>query len=256
MKVRPLLPGDDNETIDLLSQRGASRTASRALSAISTKALSKDPADRYPTAEELAQDIRRYRDHLPVSACKPCLMERIVQDMEDQRWKQGICESMTQVRSLGRMTKDMQGDIEDLQKKVQAAADPQRAAILQRQLTEKLTAHATYLTAVHANASSVLTRARSKCERDETALDADVKAFLWELIHDKVRHDIDRGDLYSAHAALWMHLSAGNQLGRDDAQRRELEQLRERVETRLRELGGPDFRPPDWSRHLPERLLM
>ena len=50
--------------------------APRALSAICMKALSKDPARRYPSAKELAADVRRYLDNQPVSAYRASLLER------------------------------------------------------------------------------------------------------------------------------------------------------------------------------------
>ena len=48
----------------------------RELSAICMKALAKNPDLRYPTAKELADDIRRYREFLPVSVVKPRLVDR------------------------------------------------------------------------------------------------------------------------------------------------------------------------------------
>jgi serine/threonine protein kinase len=49
----------------------------RTLSAITMKALDKDPFRRYPSAHELAEDIRRYREYLPVSVIKPRLIDRL-----------------------------------------------------------------------------------------------------------------------------------------------------------------------------------
>lgn len=51
--------------------------ADKVLTAICMKALSKEPEDRYPTAAELADEIRRYRQFQPVSAYEPNLLERI-----------------------------------------------------------------------------------------------------------------------------------------------------------------------------------
>ncbi len=50
----------------------------RALSAVCMKALAKDPKERYPSAREMAEDIRRFREFRPVSAEKPRLIERVV----------------------------------------------------------------------------------------------------------------------------------------------------------------------------------
>ncbi len=53
------------------------RAAGRALSAICRKALSKRIANRYPSARELADEIRRYREFRPVEAIPPALHERV-----------------------------------------------------------------------------------------------------------------------------------------------------------------------------------
>ena len=53
------------------------RRTNRTLAAICTKCLRKDPFRRYANAAELAQDVRRYREHLPVTACKPSLREHL-----------------------------------------------------------------------------------------------------------------------------------------------------------------------------------
>jgi serine/threonine protein kinase len=49
----------------------------RTLSAITMKALAKDPFERYRSAEELADDIRRYREFRRVSAITPTRIERL-----------------------------------------------------------------------------------------------------------------------------------------------------------------------------------
>jgi serine/threonine protein kinase len=48
---------------------------SKALDAICAKAMSSDPANRYPGAEELAADVSRYLDGLAVSARKETFLE-------------------------------------------------------------------------------------------------------------------------------------------------------------------------------------
>jgi serine/threonine protein kinase len=50
----------------------------RTISAITMKALDKDPFKRYRSAVELAEDVRRYREFRPVSAREPSLPERLV----------------------------------------------------------------------------------------------------------------------------------------------------------------------------------
>jgi len=48
----------------------------RTISAITMKALDKDPFRRYRSAVELAEDVRCYREFLPVSAIEPTMMEK------------------------------------------------------------------------------------------------------------------------------------------------------------------------------------
>ena len=50
---------------------------SRALSAVCMKALAKDPYKRYANARELLDEIRRYRQFVPVLAVRPRLRDRI-----------------------------------------------------------------------------------------------------------------------------------------------------------------------------------
>jgi serine/threonine protein kinase len=51
---------------------------SRVMSAITVKALDKDPFRRYRSAVELAEDLRRYREFFPVSAIAPTKLEKVV----------------------------------------------------------------------------------------------------------------------------------------------------------------------------------
>ncbi len=57
--------------------RERNKRINRTLSAITMKAIAKDPFRRYRSAVELAEDIRRYREYLPVSAIEPSRIERL-----------------------------------------------------------------------------------------------------------------------------------------------------------------------------------
>jgi hypothetical protein len=57
--------------------RTRNKRIDRTLSAITMKAIAKDPFRRYRSAVELADDIRRYREFRPVSAIDPTRIERL-----------------------------------------------------------------------------------------------------------------------------------------------------------------------------------
>ena len=63
-------------TVEPTDPRRRSRQVPRELAAICMKALSKDPAGRYPTAREFASDLRDYRNFLPIAAAPPTLRDR------------------------------------------------------------------------------------------------------------------------------------------------------------------------------------
>jgi hypothetical protein len=56
---------------------GAGRRPLRPLAAVRDKALAASPADRYPSARELAADVGRHLDGLPVSAHRESPVERL-----------------------------------------------------------------------------------------------------------------------------------------------------------------------------------
>jgi tRNA A-37 threonylcarbamoyl transferase component Bud32 len=59
------------------SPRARTRRVNRTLSAITMKAIAKDPFHRYRSAVELAEDIQSYREFRPVSAIAPTAKENI-----------------------------------------------------------------------------------------------------------------------------------------------------------------------------------
>ncbi len=62
---------------DPLDPRHHNRNVPRQLAAICLKALEKNPLERYPTAGALEDDLRNYREFLPVSAARPTPVERL-----------------------------------------------------------------------------------------------------------------------------------------------------------------------------------
>jgi serine/threonine protein kinase len=83
LALRPAYTGDDRE--ELLRQitfeeparpRGANKAVPAELETVVLKAMEKDPADRYATAQALADDLRRYLMYEPIRASRPSLVKR------------------------------------------------------------------------------------------------------------------------------------------------------------------------------------
>jgi serine/threonine protein kinase len=83
LALRPVFEGEDRQ--ELLRQiafeepkppRRINKAIPAELDTIVCKALQKNPADRYATAQELADDLRRWREDRPIQARRPSLVER------------------------------------------------------------------------------------------------------------------------------------------------------------------------------------
>jgi serine/threonine protein kinase len=83
MTLEPMFGGADHQR--LLRQilydeprppRAVERTVPPELETIVLKAVSKSPADRYATAQEFADDLRRFLDNVPIRARRPTLVQR------------------------------------------------------------------------------------------------------------------------------------------------------------------------------------
>ncbi len=83
LTLRPAVPGSDPRTClrqvleeDPAPPRAWNRAVPAELETIVLKAMAKAPADRYGTARELADDLRRFLDDRPVLARRPTLLDR------------------------------------------------------------------------------------------------------------------------------------------------------------------------------------
>ncbi len=84
LTLEPAFRGNDRQ--ELLQQiagqepwppRRLNKAIPRELETIVLKALSKSPAERYATAQELADDLRRFLDDRPIQARRPTLAQRL-----------------------------------------------------------------------------------------------------------------------------------------------------------------------------------
>jgi serine/threonine protein kinase len=83
LTLRPAVEGSDRQEIvkTIVEQeprwpRSLNRAVPGELETIVLKTLAKEPADRYATAKELADDLRRYLDDQPIQARRPSLVQR------------------------------------------------------------------------------------------------------------------------------------------------------------------------------------
>jgi serine/threonine protein kinase len=84
LTLRPVFPGrDGNELLRQIAHeeprppRSVHPAVPAELETIVLKALSKDPGDRYATAQELADDLQRFREDRPILARRPTSWERL-----------------------------------------------------------------------------------------------------------------------------------------------------------------------------------
>jgi hypothetical protein len=81
---RPAVDGKDREEVlrkIAFDEPAAPRSVERAippdLETVVLKALAKEPGERYATAQDLADDLRRFLEHKPVQARRPTLVQRV-----------------------------------------------------------------------------------------------------------------------------------------------------------------------------------
>jgi WD40 repeat protein/serine/threonine protein kinase len=84
LTLQPAFHGQDRQELlrqiafeEPRSPRRLNRAVPTELAIIVAKAMEKDPADRYATAQELADDLRRFLDDRPIQARRPTLVKRL-----------------------------------------------------------------------------------------------------------------------------------------------------------------------------------
>jgi serine/threonine protein kinase len=84
LTLQPAYPGTDREELLHQIAQGEPRSPRRLnakvpveLETIVLKAMAREPAGRYETAQELADDLRRFLEHRPIQARRPSLRERL-----------------------------------------------------------------------------------------------------------------------------------------------------------------------------------
>jgi tetratricopeptide (TPR) repeat protein len=90
---KPAITGQDRQEVlrqiaheEPTPPRRLEPAISRELETIILKAMAKEPEGRYATAQELADDLRRFLDHKPIRARRPTLLERATKWSRRHRW--------------------------------------------------------------------------------------------------------------------------------------------------------------------------
>jgi hypothetical protein len=92
LTLEPLFAGNDpRELVDRIAHeeprppRSVDRAIPKELEVIVLKALAKAPAERYTTAQELADDLRRFLEDQPIRARRPSFLDRATKWARQQR---------------------------------------------------------------------------------------------------------------------------------------------------------------------------
>ena len=93
--------------------RAINPRVSRDLSAVCMKCLNKDPFKRYPSASELADDIRRFREFRPVSAAQPRMVDRLVNWSRRRPVAAAIAATLALVLCVGGVAVGVQASVEN-----------------------------------------------------------------------------------------------------------------------------------------------
>ena len=83
LTLRPVVDGRDRQEVlrriaqdEPVPPRRIDPAIPRDLETILLKALAREPEERYATAQDLADDLRRFLEHRPIAARRPSVMER------------------------------------------------------------------------------------------------------------------------------------------------------------------------------------
>jgi hypothetical protein len=225
--------------------RKLNRQASRTLAAVCMKALSKDPAKRYPSAQGLAADIRLYRDLLPTSAYRPGPLERLgkwvgrhpalaaaagtalllalasggflwarheaqvfAAQLAEQRDRDKLQKSLLTIRDGydALRTLDEESAALEARKQQTPPSETARLALLQHELDQVEAARYILSNRTRTRAVGAITEFRAKRGLDVNQLDPEVMKFFRERSLRTVKDHLKRREYYIAHYFLWDYL--------------------------------------------------
>jgi serine/threonine protein kinase len=145
LTLRPAIDGEDREEIlkrialeEPVPPRHRDRSIPCELETIVLKAMEKNPADRYASAQELAEDLRRFLEDKPIQARRPTLVQRM------WKWERrhntavittGVAAVLIMLVIVGLLTvSDMQIRAEQTRTKAALAAEAEQRGLAEENL--------------------------------------------------------------------------------------------------------------------------
>ncbi len=232
LTLEPAVPGADREEVLRRLEREEPRpprqvnaAVPRELETIVHKALAKAPAERYATAQELADDLRRFLDDKPIRARRPSLWERA------RRWlrrHQGLAAATVVVLAVAVVALAVSTVLVTRQRDV-AEANQKEAAAQHRRAEENLRLALKAMDDIvlpvlldllpgdprlEKDAQELLQKAREfyrefvTNNRDTRSLRPELASAYLRLgtVHRRLRQDAEAEAAYHAAVALWAEL--------------------------------------------------
>jgi serine/threonine protein kinase/Flp pilus assembly protein TadD len=214
LTLQPVFGGTDRQ--ELLRQiafeepkppRRLDKAVPAELESIVLKALEKRPTDRYGTAQELADDLRRYVDDKPIQAKRPRLAQRARKWARRHRAVVGaavVCLAVTLAvlaGSVGWVARDQAARRTQTEREANAALEESAARQREGRLPEALAAARRAAWVVDTGTAGASFRQRVQARRADLELVAELEEARLEMTAVKDGHfDIELGDRLFAEA--------------------------------------------------------
>jgi tRNA A-37 threonylcarbamoyl transferase component Bud32 len=177
--------------------------------------------------------------------------EQLLAQRERDRREQQIRDTLAEIRRHADEARGLQYRIEDTRDQLAGARGRATEAGrgLRQQIRELEVARQQFISNIVALTAQLIGHMEADGRRGPDSWDPEVLAIIRNLILEWSRELTDTGELYQAHALVWVQLNDRGPLGWTENERRSLEALKERIENLMRERFGDDFDVPDWSEY-------
>jgi serine/threonine protein kinase len=267
--------------------RALNKKVPRALAAICMKALSPDTARRYADAAALAEDIKRFQCHMPVTAYRRRLPDQIAAFAARRpalAAAAGTCVLVVLLAASGftsavakevmirhqtasaisRFLEESQPMVTGLEERVLAlnarlaALRPDDEASRNRlhcELAEIETARQAYADFTRVVVSSLMARSQRDLGQPMRDITPELAESLKKLRTARIDSLVAEGNLFRAHHELHMALNEPMGIEWTDEEKAELARKKDAVETQMRANEPEGFIPPNWDAYSPGSLM-